>query len=109
LLLEPVPVRFKGTPEATKANQLMQSLKTQQPVKVELGARTVLGIMQKLDAQLTARPGSNRPTSPAFQQANLPLLQQMVVQAQRVKKFCAGAPSTEIALQIAEKYGIKVP
>jgi len=113
LLLEQVPVRFKGTPEATRATQLMQSLRTQKPVpkelSKELGARTVLAKMRTLDTQLSARPGSDNPTSVGFIQSNLPTLRQLEYEAKRLKQFCEGAPSAEIGLKIASKYGISIP
>ena len=58
---------------------------------------------------LRPRSLSGNPRSPEFQRANLPLLQQLLTQAQRIKKFYPSAPSTDVAVQIADKYGLSVP
>jgi hypothetical protein len=109
VVLEPVPVRFKGTAEARRAVQLLTKLKSKKPVGQELKARPILSAVRKIDAQLEARPGSSEPTRPAFQRVNALALEQLQAYLQTMTRNYPETPATRKAVRIAGKYGVTVP
>jgi toxin lethal factor len=109
LRLENVSVRYKGTPEASRANQFIARLKHKKAVAAELNARTYLKAMRKLDSQLASREGSSNPKNATFQQANAKALQQMRGHLQRLQRDYPETPATQAASRIGAKYGLSGP
>jgi len=105
--LQRVPITFKGTPQAAKANTLLAELRKDKSVAGELRLRLSLEALRQLDARLSAT--GLDPMSAQFKRsAGLPL-QQMKNALQDMKKTAPDSPATQEALTIGSKYGIDVP
>jgi hypothetical protein len=108
LLLERLPVVFKDSLVAVKANDQLTRLKLTKPVQTELRARPALASIRKLDTELSSKPGSFDPRQSGFREDNAALLQKLQDAAQQMKKAWPAARATEQAVSIAERYGLTV-
>src|SRR5262249_46261776 len=97
LLIEKIPSSYKGTPLATKANELLGKLKKEKAVSSELAARPALEALHKLEQQLAAKPGADDPTKSDFQKSNAALLKQLKDKVATMKKQWPDARATEEA------------
>ena len=104
LLVEKLPVAYKGTPLAKEAAALVTKLKTDKAVKAELAARPAFEMVRQMDAQLAARVGEEKPNAPEFQKANADLLKQLRAKVAQMKKSWPDAKVTAEAVGVAEKY-----
>ncbi|MBS0211330.1 MAG: hypothetical protein JSS27_20490 [Planctomycetes bacterium] len=104
-----LPTVFKGTTVGTKATTMLGKLKRDKQVAIELQAQPALMTVNKLDAELSTKPGNFDPTQDAFRKANGALLQELNNTAQLMKRSWPNARSTEQAVRTAERYGLKVP
>lgn len=108
--LERVPLDFKGTPVATKANDLLTNLKKDKTVAAELKARPSLDSIKKLDTLLSQQAQASKvdPKDPNFLRVAAPVLTKMRGTLQQMKKSFPESKATEEASVIAEKYGVTI-
>jgi hypothetical protein len=111
VLIDRVPVVFKGTPVAARANELITALKKDKAVQAELKARTSLESVQKLDGLLSraADKASIEDLKDArFLKANAAGIDQLKRTLLQMHKSYPEAKATQQALVIGEKYGVTV-
>jgi thiol-disulfide isomerase/thioredoxin len=106
LMVEKVPIAFKGTPLATETNELIGKLKVDKTVKSELAARPALDAVKKIDQQLGL--GIDDPRKPDWQKAHKDPLTQLKNKVQTMKRAWPDSKSTQEALAIAERYGVEL-
>lgn len=104
LLVEKIPVSYKGTALAAKATELIGKLKKDKAVTAELSARPALDAIKKIEQQLAAKPGADDPMKPDFQKANAGLLKQLKDKVASMKKAWPDAKATEEAVVLGERY-----
>jgi hypothetical protein len=105
ILLEPLPVRFRGSPVGEKLSAAVDGLKNTIPVAAELKARTTFEPIKKLDAQIQAQPGGFNPADPAFRQRNAVSIAQLKAAVEQMKKKHPKAKATEQAEKLLQVYG----
>lgn len=98
---------FKGTPTGTKAGELVAELKKDKAVQAELKARPTLEKIKTVDTALTAALNGKEPNE-AFQTQQAGVLKQLKSAIAGMKKSYPDAKSTQEAVAIGEKYGIKL-
>ena len=104
LKIETIPDQYKGTQLGSKAAALLTKWKADKGVQQELKARALLVPVQKLDIELSGKPGSFDPQLPRFQRDNEALLTQLHEAAAKLQKAYPKALSTEEALRIVRVY-----
>lgn len=104
-----LPTVFKGTAEAGKATQLLAQLRRDKAVALEFAAQPALTMVNKLDAELGAKPLSHDPTLPQYRAENAPLLGQLQQVVAQMKRTWPTTRSTEYALKTAGRYGLLIP
>jgi hypothetical protein len=107
LKAESIVVQFKGFSVATKASTLALELKGSPAVQPEVKARKDLEALQKIEANLSAQPGSFDPKAPQFRSRNGALLAQLQQAYAKMKKDHPKAKATEKAAAIAKEYGVE--
>ncbi len=108
LEVERLPMVLKGTKLATDANTLMGKLKRFPAVQLELKARPSLLSIEKIEAELSTKPGAYNPTLDYFRKDNAALLQQLQNGVTLMKKSWPDAQATKQALKTADRYAVKV-
>jgi hypothetical protein len=108
LKLEKLPVIYKGSPVATKANDILTKLRKDKAVAFELRARTTLTVVQRMDVDLSSRPGSFDPRLERFRQENGPALKALQDMILQMKKAFPNTRAVEDAVRIGEKYSLAV-
>jgi hypothetical protein len=111
VLIDKMPVLFKGTPVAAKANELITSLKKDKAVQAELKARTSLESVHKLDGLLSKAANEAKVedlTDARFLKANAPSIDQLKRTLLQMHKSYPETKATQQALVIGEKYGVTV-
>jgi len=108
LKLEKLPVIYKGSPVATKANDVLTKLRKDKAVVFELRARTTLSVVQRMDVDLSSRPGSFDPRLERFRQENGPALKALQDSILQMKKAFPNTRAVEDAVRIGEKYSLAV-
>jgi hypothetical protein len=106
ILVEKVPVTYKGTPLESKASALVASLRQTSAVGAELKARVLLEQVRKLDTALAGQPGAFNPTDPQFQARNAATLGQMRKVLDQMRKTHPKARATGQAEKIGRQYGV---
>jgi hypothetical protein len=107
LKVEPLPRLYKETPLAAKATELINRLKTNKAVATEVRARTtLLQQIEKIDRELSSKPGSFDPKSASFRKSNGLLLNQLQVLLSRMKKSFPETRALAEATVLGEKYGL---
>jgi hypothetical protein len=106
LLVEKVPVVYKGTPVGAQAANLVSRLKVHPAVEAELRARTVLQQIRKLDGALSAQAGNFNPADPTFRTKNSAALNQLRATLEQMRKKHPKAKATQEAEKICKAYGI---
>ncbi len=106
VMVEKLPMAFKGSPLATEASEMIGKLRKEKAVTAELNARLALEGVKKLDQQLGL--GTQDPKKPEFQKAYAPLLAQLKSKATQMKKAWPDALATKEALETAERYSVKI-
>jgi len=99
---------LKGTPTGAKSAELLSEMKKDKVVQAELKARPSLDVVRKVDSVLQDVAGDKEVRDEAFQKAQANILKQMTSVIKTMKKTWPDAPSTAEALEIAERYGLKV-
>jgi thiol-disulfide isomerase/thioredoxin len=107
LLVEKVPTAYKGTPLATKANELITKLKKDKAVTAEISARTVLKAVKEIDQQLGGTKGAD-PKKPEYQKANADHLKKLKSKVQAMKTNYPDTQATKEATEIADRYGVEL-
>ena len=110
VLIDRVPVTFKGTPVGTSANELLTELKKDKAVQTELKARPTLDAIRKLDSHLTqlAEKYGIETKDPMFLKANTASIDQLKRSLQLMNKTYPDTRATQQAAAIGEKYGVSV-
>ncbi|HEX3869147.1 MAG TPA: hypothetical protein VHV77_01795, partial [Pirellulales bacterium] len=102
LEVERLPLVLKGTTLATDANTLLGKLKRFPAVQLELRARPTLLAIEKIEYELSTKPGSFDPTLDYFRKDNHALLQQLQQGVAMMKKSWPEARATKQALKTAD-------
>jgi thiol-disulfide isomerase/thioredoxin len=107
-LAQTVANTWKGSPVATSASTLLNKLKKDKGVALEMKARPTLEAMRKLDQLLSARATAAKvePNNPDFLKANRANISQLRSRLSQIKKMAPDAKATAEATTIAQKYGI---
>lgn len=108
LALERLPTLYKGTPLATKASEHLGKLRTDKGVQLEIKARTGLAIIQKMDTELTGRPGSFDAKGERFRAENAAALKQLQDAVLQMKKAWPTTRATQEAVRVGQKYALAV-
>jgi hypothetical protein len=109
VLIDKMPVLFKGTPVAARANELITSLKKDKAVQAELKARTSLESVHKLDGLLSRaadKANIEDPKDGSFLKANASSIDQLKRLLLQMHKSYPETKATQQALVIGEKYGV---
>lgn len=106
LLLEPLPLQYKGTKVASQAETQLRQLKANALVAAELRARALFDQLKKLDLSVMASPGSFDVTSPSFQRDNAASIAQMRGLLDQLKRKHPAAKATSDAERVMKKYGV---
>jgi hypothetical protein len=111
LAVERLPLQYRGTPLGARADKLIAELKSDKAVLAEIKARPSLATVKNIDATLTksAQLAKVELTDPKFLKANKTSIQNLQRTVLAMKKAWPESKSTEEALAIAEKYGVKTP
>ena len=109
ILIERLPTVFKDTDVAAGANKLLNEVKKNKAVAIELRARKDLAKVNKIDMELNGKPGSFDPKLERFRRDNALLLAQLQQTVQRMKKTYPMAKATAQAVRISDRYGLTVP
>jgi len=103
---ERIIATYARTPVATKANELMTSVRLAKPVLAELAARPTLDRFKKMATTLSAQPGGFNPKDPTFQVRNATSLNQMRVTLDTLRKRHPDTRSTKEAEATSREFGI---
>ncbi|OAI49358.1 hypothetical protein AYO44_06400 [Planctomycetaceae bacterium SCGC AG-212-F19] len=106
--LEKLPAIYKGSPLATKATDLLTKLRKDKGVQFELRARTTLAVVQRMDVDLSSRPGSFDPRLERFRTENGAALKQLQETIVGMKKTFPNTKAVDEAVRIGEKYSLAV-
>lgn len=104
LLVEKIPLVYKGTPVAHKASEMIAKLKRDKTVTAEIAARASLESIRKIEQQLSVKLQTGDPKKSDFQKANASLLKQLKDKSLAMRKSWPDARATQEALLIAEKF-----
>lgn len=100
LLVEKLPVSYKGTPVGKQAAELIEKLKKEKAVAMELAARPSLESIK----QMIGKFGNADPSKPEFRKANSIPLKALENKLAQMKKSWPDATATSDASKLAEKY-----
>ncbi|MFM8326912.1 MAG: hypothetical protein ACKN9U_18790, partial [Pirellulaceae bacterium] len=99
-----IATKYKSTPIAAKANEVVTTLKADKTVQAELKARPLLDQVRKIDGQLAPKAEKQDPKSAEFKKAFAGPLRQMANAMQQLKRLAPEARATKEAEEIASKY-----
>jgi hypothetical protein len=83
-------------------------LRKDKAVQFELRARTTLAVVQRMDVDLSSRPGSFDPRLERFRTENGAALKQLQETILGMKKTFPNTKAVEDAVRIGEKYSLAV-
>ncbi len=107
-MTERIPVLYRGTSIEKPAFRLVNKVKGNPKVEWELRARGALVAVKKLDTQLSGKELSFDPRLPEFKDKNVLLLKQLADAIAKVLKAYPTTRAADEAVQIAERWDIKL-